>query len=644
MSYLEAIHLLKERRPDELSAEQLETIRTAILATPSILTAFKGQMPIEQYLAEAEAALAAEAETEAARPRKRTPGASRNWSSIAAYAAVLAVFAGVGWFIYQLFPEEPTPLLAEQATPAAAEDWTDADVEQAEERLPDELVETAPSDEPTIEAPRPAAGEPVRPPLDASQFPILASGEKNDEHHWNDWAITAAPQATLERSKEWYRTDDANHRHGTMLSVAGGPLTLTKQLNESAETRYLQIQVRPETALREPGKIIVRLNDEIRGEYPIGKGTTPWPAYVELHDAADRAAVAKIEFVPARADQRITWIRIESMASQGIAPLPECLLAKQLAASSNDSERHNAIRQTRQRSDAYTEFVLLDVATGDEPNAAARAEAMLVLIDRNDPAIRTELAEYLNGVDDATILIEAFKRLAHRPFPEFLPPLAKSIRQHEDVSVRRHAVLAFRGMQAETVTPLLMTVATSDADPQVQVEAMTILVSRNDQAVRHDLANYLQKSSSPETLRMSLGRIFNHPFEEFLPLLINVLHQQQALDMRQQAVHGIRRFNSPEATQALLDAWKKNDPELRPLLVECLCRREHPAIEQVMINVLSGEEVVQMKVHAAQHFNARPSEAAIPVLRKTVETDNNHLKNVATAALKKAETVMVHQK
>ncbi|MEX0867657.1 MAG: HEAT repeat domain-containing protein, partial [Pirellulales bacterium] len=623
---------------------QLETIRTAIVATPSILTAFKGEMPIEQYLAEAEAALAAEAATEAARPHERTPRASRNLSGMAAYAAVLAVFAGVGWFIYQLFPAEPAPLLAEQAESAVAEDWTAADADRPEESTPAEPAEAGADDEQDNDAPRPDTVEPVRPRLDAAQFPILASREKNDEHYWNDWAITAAAQTTLERSEEWYRTDDANHRHGAILSVTGGPLTLTKQLNESAETRYLQIQVRPETALRAPGKLVVRLNDEIRGEFPIGKGTTRWPAYVELHDAADRAAMATIEFVPAGPDQRITWVRIEPMASQGIAPLPECLLARKLAAESNDSARQNAVRETRKRSDAYTEFVLLDVATGDEPSATARAEAMLVLIDRNDPAIRKELADYLHGVDNAAILIEAFKRLAHRPFPEFLPSLAKSIRQHEDVAVRRHAVLAVRGMEAESTTPLLMTAATTDADPQVQVEAMTILVSRNDQAVRHDLANYLQKRSSPETLHMSLGRIFNHPFEEFLPLLIHVLHQQEALHMRQQAVHGIRRFNSTEATQALLDAWKKNDPELRPLLVESLCRREHPALERLMINVLSGDDAVQLKIHAAQHFNARPSEAAIPVLRKTVESEHNRLKNVATAALKKAETVMVHQK
>src|ERR1043166_7100775 len=59
LTLLQAVELVRHKNPRDVTAEQLEELRACLAANPSLASLLGGREAVEQYLAEAESAIAA---------------------------------------------------------------------------------------------------------------------------------------------------------------------------------------------------------------------------------------------------------------------------------------------------------------------------------------------------------------------------------------------------------------------------------------------------------------------------------------------------------------------------------------------------------------------------------------------------------
>lgn len=265
MNTLEAIALLKQNSPSDLSAEDLASLSEAIQRNPTICQAVGGIDVVQRYLADATAAVGQRPNVsdqpvvdefgEAANTKQPPRKLRRSIELLVFIILAGGAVYGIYHFIFAGGAEQP-PLAKSIAKPSDPE-----------------VPINVPSPEPKpIKIPN--AKPATRPQAPHEELPSQAQTDPN--RAWQGWDIHQQEGAFVGRKHQWDLSDPSRPRPVELLITQGNPWTLSREIDVSDQTKWLILLATRSEEMGVPPKLIVRINGEPVAQFDVPlRGNSP---------------------------------------------------------------------------------------------------------------------------------------------------------------------------------------------------------------------------------------------------------------------------------------------------------------------------------------------------------------------------------
>ena len=308
MTLLDAIQLVRSRPAAEVSADELALLHRVVRDQPALATAVGGRQHLNEYLAEAEAAVAARPDQDAppAEPAfstvlsadKPASRRSRRTIELGVYAALIVVVAGL--LTWQFFP----------FTHQAADPQIAAAKVEAHAQV-DSVVEAKPMLALRAGEARPLANRTVR-----KNEPTAKESEPSDSE-WRGWKVIAEKGGRTEFQPVWDLTDASKPVPVKLLITHSGLVRLTRDIDIPPDAKMLAVDCRqmlgtPDdpmaaTPPRTPGTIQLLVDGLQTAVSPAPAADYPGSLMLALGGAHGRRASLTIEYQPTDPQERVIW-------------------------------------------------------------------------------------------------------------------------------------------------------------------------------------------------------------------------------------------------------------------------------------------------------------------------------------------------
>ena len=245
------------------------------------------------------------------------------------------------------------------------------------------------------------------------------------------------------------------------------------------------------------------------------------------------------------------------------------------------------------------EIALQVVFTPGEPAQKVACWSMdLAETRRHEPRAESALAEGLASKDPKTRLL-VLRRAGVGEDLAALPALVEAL-QDSDARIRQGAVAALMRFK----------------DPRARAALRATLEGNGDIALRTMIA-------------VSFA---NKPQPEDVTALVKSLQDPNAR-LRQAVVRSLGGINNESVTVLLISTLSDSDPTVREAVAAALTRRKGKEVQPTMLQLLSGNADVAVKMHAVNFFQANPTKQAIAPLAALLTSDNENLRRQAVRAI-----------
>ncbi|MCE9557183.1 MAG: HEAT repeat domain-containing protein [Planctomycetes bacterium] len=647
LTLLAAFDLLRNKKPAELTADEVAGVRARLQAGPTLFATVGGVEAVERFLAEAEAALAAqpasaplaEAESSGKPPTSapRDPRSLRRKAELAIYA--ILVLGAVGLLYGLLRPSESPPIPAksakktEQPSPA-----TTAQV-QSTSSSPDKTPSAAKGSETKV-ANTPKAKDPEADPKVAK--PV-------ETELWLGWQIHRSPGSTAQHKEAWDLTNPSNPVPSKGLFASRGAMRLTREAKVGADDRWLMVHVRPDNVVAKAGQIIVTIDGQQAAKASIGIGDSEWPMYVPLTDSHGEKRKLEVAFVPGEPAQEITWWNLQFEAKQSKKSDPESKLTAAMR-STDPAARLQAITAAGQQWDPFDSFALvraLDDTNVEIRRAATQAmgkynsggpsfinEALVKKLADSDPAVRRLAAQSLMSFDteltwttlsramiehsDAALRLQIVQQLAGRGDPAIVAAHDKLLKDSDD-TLRLAAVAGLTNMaNPDAIALLARTLA--DPEPGVRHSAATALSTNKQPAAEAAMLEALTTHPDLIVRRTALLRFLTLPNPKILPALRLVMQSPDDA-LRRTASGVLAKLPGEEIDTLLLEMYNSKDPSAQYNAAAIFWNRPGKTADDVMLSVLASRPDLELRQLAWRRFTtpAFATPRVLPALREAVK-------------------------
>jgi len=624
LSLLAALDLVRNTKPEDLTAEEIAGVRARLESQPSFFASAGGVAAVERFLAEAEAALAAErapAKVEVSAPEKQVsdaqaaPKSLRRRVELVCYAvAVLAATGGIIAFVRH----------GDKGRPVA--------------NRHDTTEKEAPND------PKNSA-QPVTQPSQPDSQSIESETPPNDDlSYWQGWRVDAGKETAVQQLGEWDHFDPSNPVPAETLHVSGGEVRLTLARRMGPEDKWLMVYVRPVGASLRPGQISVSIDGQQAAKASIGVGQSDWPMYVPLaapggghgkeHGLEAHATKLEISFIPGTPKQQVIFWRAKLVETQTRPPQPESPL---IAAMRSDDpaarvQGANAAAQTVDHLALGTLLGLLKDSHRDVRRAAvmtlakynadvpdAVVDSLIGKLNDPDPEIRRLAAQSLVAFDTTSTWVALSQAMMKHPDMQLRIHIAQLLagRQHvviraayeqnlqvADDALRLVTVHSLAHNPDTSVVPLLVR-ALSDPEPAVRRTAAGFLAGRNDPVAEVAMIEALKNHPDPLVRRTALSRFYQLPTPKALPAIRAAMTSPDDWLKRNVPV-ALARLMGDEAEALLLELFASADPHLRNSAGEALITRPGARVEEALLRGFAPDSDATQRSFVLRRFDHPP--------------------------------------
>jgi hypothetical protein len=248
MTHLEAIMLIKEQQPQDLSSEQFLALREYFEQHPESSSLLGGQEQVERYLATAAAVVeeaAADSPPESPEtPPLPSPEPTAWWTRRTPRVAIgIAVLACLGVGIWATMAPRNQDSAAAPSSPPSEQTATAANHKLSAARLADS----------------------------SDQTPDGQEKSSKVANRWRQWTVSPTKQGPWELEREWDLTDPSNPQPIEYLHTGGGTrenVTLASQQEINA-ARWLRLRLFVPPGGNTPGRIEVRADQQTLARFEL---------------------------------------------------------------------------------------------------------------------------------------------------------------------------------------------------------------------------------------------------------------------------------------------------------------------------------------------------------------------------------------
>ena len=664
MTLLAAFDLLRNKKPAELTAEEVASLRARLQASPpALFAAVGGTAAVERFLAEAEEALAVAAaqavsdrqeaaKAAAAAPRVR--GSFRRRIELVFYlVAVVAAASGL-----YVFLRAGNPLTALRGGP----------LEPATLNKKEKAGET--KSLPTVQPTQASAEKQARSEAVDEKPPIVTP---DDPNVWLGWRMVRGQGGSAEQKDEWDRSDPSNPVPSKALRVSGAPLHLTQSVTIGAENKWLMVFALPVAASVPGGQIVVAVDGKQIAKASIGAGETDWPLYIPLTDSHQAKRQLEIVFTPGTPQQKIVFWNARLVESQTKKPLPESPLIVPLRSEDAVVRAQGATAAgqvvdplalgalVRTLGDSHRDVRKAAVATLAKYNVPPRSFVVDALIQKlrdPDPEVRrlaaqtlmafdtdstwVALTQTMTGHPDTQLRLQIAQQLTGRTHIVIRPAFEKLLADVDD-PLRVAAVNSLAGIADPGATALLVK-AIDDPEPAVRRAAAAVLSTRKDQAAETALIAALSSHPDFQVRRAALTRFQQLPSAKALPAIRSAA-QSPDDQLRRLAPQALAKLPGPEAEALLAELYNSTDAAVRAQAVEALWNRPGTVADDLMLKILAASPDRGQRQVAVRRFSspALVTPRIVPALREAAQSRSAFVRLEIVEAIRAVRLAQLQQ-
>ncbi|MCE9553216.1 MAG: HEAT repeat domain-containing protein [Planctomycetes bacterium] len=598
LTLLDAVTLIRQRKADDVSAEELAGLRACFLSNPLLASMAGGAEAIERYIAEVEASLQRQAAAAATASTAAPPGVSeakpRNFRRIAELSLYTTLVLAAAMGLYLFIPQD-TPPTAPAKTAAVVDPKSTAKLSPKDNSNSNAGSKPAKPDAPAKPADKKKDNGPSSPDNEPNDAPKPAA-ELDGPNFWRGWRMTLAPDVKVEKKTEWDRTDPSNPEPASALLVRSGPLTLTRDLIVEPDIRWLMVHVRPNTVAAQPGQIVVAIDGKEAANAGIGTGQSDWPLYVALSDSQGTQRKIEITFAPSHPKQEITFWNVQLVPSQKRKPQPESPLIAALR-SGDAAARVQGATAAGNVVDPYVTHAL--VAALKDPQREVRKAAAASLAKYNDGASRfvaEALVAALSDSDQEVRKTAATSLMAFSagPNPVGAAGLTGAINDR-DPEVRKTAASAMMSYQAETTWEVLRKALLEHPDFDLRLQIAQQLTGQKDLKTVAALSELL--SSPDDRLRLA-------------------------------AVNALGQVPNPATTARLVQALNDPEPSVRRAAAAALVQRIDPTAEAALLAAATSHPDGLIRRTVLTSLRNRASALPLPAIQEALKSPDDQLRGL----------------
>jgi len=315
MTFVQALELLKNRPPTNLSSEELHGLKQFVGENPSLWSVAGGRETVERYLSEAEKAIGLAAHsvdgTSDVAIVEDAVVSSGNRGIVPGVAAILLVLVAVGGFYgwSQLNRNDQKQKSQSEGRPSgfSPEEQTDFTSPETRQQFQSNRKQSSPAPQSQTVA-QPSADPSGAQPGTATSDPSATETGPT----WLGWTLTLGDNARYEQQTKWDLTDPAQPRPQNLLTIIGGGSTLSaaQDINDRNWLRIVVAEAAPEG---NAGQIEVSAAGQ-----PVARLTLRKPgAYlVPLAYLRGRKVNLEIAHQPSNPASRIVWDSVSLVPTQ----------------------------------------------------------------------------------------------------------------------------------------------------------------------------------------------------------------------------------------------------------------------------------------------------------------------------------------
>jgi len=638
---LTAFDLLRNKRPADLTAEEIVGLRACREANPSLFSSVGGSEAVERYLVEAEAALesgagktppqAANPHHVAAEPALEPVRRARRSLEVVLYALFI-LMAAVGLYYFARQDEPPSTA-----------------TKSKQDTGPADNSGTAPATQPTT---KPAVSGTAQPLAEEADAPAeVPADPPSNPSSWLGWHIDQTKTDFPQRD-EWDISDPANPVPAKTLRVVGSLLRLTRSMVIGPEDRWLMVDVRPASAAFPSGQIEIKVDGQQKAQASIGAGESDWPLYVPLEDSQSIKRNLEIVFTPGTPQQHIVFWNARLTSNPSRKPLPESPLIAHLR-SEDPAERAQGAVAAAQAVDPLALTALLRT-TEDEAPEVRRAAVMTLskynagtpqfvvnaLLKRlNDPdhevrrlAVQSLLAfdcdrtwlalsKAMNGHSDSSLRVFLAQQLHNRNYPAVRDAYVKAISSEDDAL--RLAVIPFLSQRNDHNVTQLLVRAMDDPEPGVRQAAAHALAVRNDDAAEAALVAALASHPDVVVQRAAVSRFQRTATPQAIPAMRAAAASPDD-QLRRSLPAALEKIPGPQATALLMQLFQAADLAVQHQAAEALSKRSDPQSKELMVKIFATSQDVTLRALSVRHLSSQPSVTPelLPALRDAAKSQS----------------------
>ena len=174
--------------------------------------------------------------------------------------------------------------------------------------------------------------------------------------------------------------------------------------------------------------------------------------------------------------------------------------------------------------------------------------------------------------------------------------------------------------------------ALQDSDARIRQGAVAALMRFKDPRARAALRATLEGNGDIALRTMIAVSFANKPQPEDVTSLVKSLQDPNAR-LRQAVVRSLGGINNASVTTLLITTLSDSDAAVREAAAAALTRRKAKDVQPAMLELLSGNADVAVKLHAVTYFQANPTKEAIAPLAALLTSDNENLRRQAVRAI-----------